>query len=110
MTTLSKAILAGSVVIILIAYAITVLRRTKQLWSGLLFLGAVLFMIAVLTHVAEALHLWPSMRWGEPASPGHHLDLASAVLGLVLVVVGCVLGLVDRFTGNPARSPHESHR
>jgi predicted small integral membrane protein len=101
MTTLSKAVLAGIGFTMLIAYAITIFRRTKQLWSGLLCLGAILLMIVVLRHVAEALHLWPSMRWGEPTSPGHYLDLASAILGLVLVSIECVLALADRLAGQP---------
>jgi hypothetical protein len=37
-------------------------------------------LVVVLTHVAEALHLFPAMGWGEPDSAGHYVDLASAVL------------------------------
>ena len=96
MNTLSRAILAGSGMTLLIAYAVTAFRRTKHLSAGLLSLGVVIWMIVVVTHVAEALHLWPSMRWGEPTSPGHYLDLASAILGLVLVAAGCVLAAVHR--------------
>jgi hypothetical protein len=45
----------------------------------------------VLTHVAEALHLFPAMRWGEPDSIGHYLDLSSAVLGVTLLPTGHML-------------------
>jgi hypothetical protein len=44
--------------------------------------------LVVLTHVAEALGLFPAMRWGAPDSVGHYLDLASAVLGVTLLPVG----------------------
>jgi hypothetical protein len=45
-------------------------------------------MIVVLTHIAEALHIFPAMHWGEPHSAGHYLDLASALLALTLLPVG----------------------
>ncbi len=45
-------------------------------------------MIVVLTHLSEALHLFPSMNWGRPHSIGHYLDFWSAVLGLTLFPVG----------------------
>jgi hypothetical protein len=47
--------------------------------------------VVVLTHVCEALHLLPWMRWGEPDSAGHYLDLSSAALGLTLLTAGYVL-------------------
>jgi hypothetical protein len=54
----------------------------------LLFLSFVCLVIVVLTHVAERLHVFPSMGWGLPDSPGHYLDLVSAVLGAMLLVAG----------------------
>jgi hypothetical protein len=54
----------------------------------LLFLAFVCLVIVVLTHVAERLHVFPSMGWGLPDSPGHYLDLVSAVLGAMLLVAG----------------------
>ena len=41
-------------------------------------------MLVVLTHVSEALHLFPWMHWGDEHSLGHYLDFGSAVLGLTL--------------------------
>jgi hypothetical protein len=41
-----------------------------------------------LTHICEAFGLVPWMQWGLPNSVGHYLDLASAVLGLVLFPIG----------------------
>ena len=48
-------------------------------------------MVVVVTHVCEALHLLPSMYWGQPQSVGHYLDLSSAVLGLTLFPIGYLL-------------------
>jgi hypothetical protein len=45
----------------------------------------------VLTHFAEALHLLPAMRWGEPDSAGHCVDLSSAVLGVTLTAIAYIL-------------------
>ena len=44
-----------------------------------------------LTHVAEALHLLPGMGWGLPNSPGHYLDLISAIAGVVLLLAAFVV-------------------
>jgi hypothetical protein len=48
-------------------------------------------MIVVLTHIAEALHLFPFMGWGDAHSAGHFLDLTSAVLGVTLLPLGYLL-------------------
>jgi hypothetical protein len=47
--------------------------------------------VVALTHVAETLSLFPSMRSGEPDSIGHYIDLSSALLGLMLVPVGYLM-------------------
>jgi hypothetical protein len=41
-----------------------------------------------LTHVAETLHLFPGMGWGQPTSIGHYIDLVSAILGCALLLLG----------------------
>jgi hypothetical protein len=41
--------------------------------------GCACFVVVVLTHVAEVLHVLPGMGWGLPHSPGHYLDLFSAI-------------------------------
>ena len=66
---------------------------------GRLFLlfGSICVAIVVLTHIAEAFHIFPGMGWGRPNSIGHYLDLASAVLGCTLLLLGCLaLFLVNR--------------
>jgi hypothetical protein len=45
----------------------------------------------VLTHVAERLHLLPGMGWGLPNSPGHYLDLFSAVSGIALLLAAFIV-------------------
>jgi hypothetical protein len=56
----------------------------------LLLLGFVCLAIVVLTHVAEELHILPGMGWGLPDSPGHYLDLTSAVLACALLIAGMI--------------------
>jgi hypothetical protein len=65
-------------------------------WGGamrcLLVFGFGCLAVVVLTHIAEKLNLFPVMGWGLPHSPGHYLDLMSAVLGTVLLVAGIIVG------------------
>ena len=62
-----------------------------------LFLAALAcFAIVILTHVAERFHMLPAMGWGRPGSPGHYLDLASAVLGIGLFVAGSIAYAIKR--------------
>ncbi|MGB8769275.1 MAG: hypothetical protein WCC92_06655 [Candidatus Korobacteraceae bacterium] len=52
----------------------------------LAILGIAFLIVVVLTHVAEHQHLFPEMGWGLPDSPGHYLDLGSAILGVALLL------------------------
>jgi hypothetical protein len=45
----------------------------------------------LLTHVAERLRILPGMGWGLPNSPGHYLDLMSAIVGIVLLLAACIV-------------------
>lgn len=58
--------------------------------------GTLCLLLVVLTHVCEALHLFPMMGWGRPNSPGHYLDLASATVGGTLLLSGLMLQLRSR--------------
>jgi len=78
---------AGSVVLFL---------RGKTVGSCLQVLGAGCLVAVVLTHLCEALHVFPWMRWGDAHSVGHYLDLWSAVLGLTLFPVGYFHALTKR--------------
>ena len=89
--TLLKA-LAGSVpAIALFAGALVLFSRMRNVYSFVQLLGAGCLVVVVLTHVAEALHVFPSMHWGQQRSAGHYLDLWSAVLGLTLFPAGYLL-------------------
>jgi hypothetical protein len=69
-------------------------RRLLQL------LGLACLIIVVLTHVAEAFHLFPSMGWGQPTSIGHYVDLASAILGCTLLPLGFLGNFMQRKNSN----------
>ena len=62
--------------------------------TRLLLLGAACLVVVLLTHVAEALHTFAFMGWGQPDSAGHYLDLASAVLGGALLVAGLLAAIL----------------
>jgi hypothetical protein len=47
-----------------------------------------------LTHVAERARFLPGMGWGLPNSPGHYLDLFSAISGAVLLLAAGVVCLL----------------
>jgi hypothetical protein len=65
----------------------------------LLLAACVCLALVVPTHVAERLGILAGMGWGLPDSPGHYLDLISAVSGIALLVAA---GLV-RFAGRVPR-------
>jgi hypothetical protein len=69
---------------------------TLTLGRCLLLLALVCFLIVVLIHIAEKLHVFPGMGWGLPDSPGHYLDLVSAVLGSMLLIAGIMIGFIRR--------------
>ena len=53
--------------------------------------GCGCLVVVVLSHVAERLHLLPGMGWGLPDSPGHYLDLVSAIAGVGLLLAAYVV-------------------
>jgi hypothetical protein len=56
--------------------------------ARLLLAGCGCVIVVVLTHVAEAMRWFPGMGWGLPNSPGHYLDLGSAIAGVALLAAG----------------------
>ena len=58
--------------------------------------GLACLLIVVLTHVAEAVHIFPAMGWGLPNSVGHYLDLVSAILGVTLLLLGFITRALTR--------------
>jgi hypothetical protein len=83
-------ILIGALVALILCGSILQFAKRKTVWRLLQLLGAACLSLVVLTHVAEALHVFPEMGWGEPNSAGHYLDLISAVLGLILLPLGYI--------------------
>jgi len=86
--TLLKALVAFVPVSMLFSASLVLFFRGKTVSSFLQLLGAGCLMMVVLTHVCEALHLFPWMHWGLEHSVGHYLDFWSAVLGLTLFPIG----------------------
>ena len=86
--TLAKALVALAPILIVFSGAVALYVRTKTASSLVQVLGAACLIVVVLTHVCEALNLFPSMRWGAEDSIGHYVDLASAILGLSLFPLG----------------------
>ena len=65
-------------------------------WRLLQIFGVVCLIVVVLTHIAERLQLFPGMGWGQPDSIGHYLDLISAIVGGVLLLVGALGNALTR--------------
>jgi hypothetical protein len=89
--TLQIALLALVPACMLFGGSIVFFFTRRTLGSRLQLLGAGCLMVVVLSHVCEALHLFPWMHWGLEHSVGHYFDFWSAVLGLTLFPVGYLL-------------------
>jgi hypothetical protein len=98
--TLVKALIAVLPLSAFISYAAINFVRRKTLPATLQLFGAGCLMIVVFAHVCEALHLFPSMHWGEKHSIGHYVDLTGAVLGLLFFPLGVILSIAT----NPKRA------
>jgi uncharacterized membrane protein len=95
--TLVKPLVALIPACMLFAGSVALLFRCKTVGCILQVLGAGCVVVVVLAHVSGALHLFPSMHWGDERSVGHYLDLSSAVLGITLFPLGYLLhGLARR--------------
>ncbi len=55
---------------------------------GLALIGCGCLLVVVFAHVAERFDIFPFMGWGLPDSPGHYLDLISAIAGVALLLGG----------------------
>ena len=88
---LFKALLALVPAGMLFSGSLVLFFRGKRVCSFLQLLGSGCLVVVILTHVSEALHLFPWMHWGDEHSIGHYLDFSSAVLGLTLFPIGYLL-------------------
>ncbi len=94
--TLLKALILSVPVCMLFAGSALLSLRTRSVCSLLQLLGAGCLTVVVLTHLAEALHLFPGMGWRIENSIGHYVDLGGAVLGLLLFPTGYLLYALGR--------------
>jgi hypothetical protein len=103
--TLLKALLSLVPVSLLLTGSVILFHRERKTLPLLQLIGASGLVLIVLTHVAEALHLFPFMGWGREHSFGHYLDLAGAGIGVTLFPIGycfrflrrmCLAWLSDR--------------
>jgi uncharacterized membrane protein len=65
--------------------------RERTGWRAVQLFGSFCLVVVVFAHVAEAFHLLRGMGWGLPNTPGHYLDLLSAIIGIILLPLGYVL-------------------
>src|SRR6266404_2735880 len=103
--TLLKALVALLPACMLFSGSVVLFFRGKTVCSVLQLLGAGCLVLVVLTHVSEALHLFPSMHWGLEHSFGHYLDFWSAVLGLTLFPIGYLLHALTKGTSLTTTRP-----
>jgi hypothetical protein len=88
---LLKPLIAFVPTAILFAGSVFLFSGKRTVYSFLQLLGGGCLVVVVLTHVSEALFLFPWMHWGEEHSVGHYLDFGSAALGLTLFPIGYLL-------------------
>jgi len=82
-------------------------NRERTIWRLLQLFGLACLIIVVLTHIAEAFHLFPSMGWGLPNSAGHYLDFVSAILGCILLPLGFLANVLTRRKNSTEALPLE---
>jgi len=76
---------------LLFSGSLVLFLKDKLICPFLQLFGSRCLALVVLTHLCEALHLFPWMHWGLEHSAGHYLDLGSDVLGLTLFPLGYLL-------------------
>jgi hypothetical protein len=100
-TTLLKALVMLVPACMLFSGSALIFSRGKTVWSFIQVVGAGSLVVVVITHVCEALRLFPWMHWGLEHSAGHYLDLYSAVLGVTLFPAGYLLHALTERPGGP---------
>jgi succinate dehydrogenase/fumarate reductase cytochrome b subunit len=92
--TLFESIAACVPIGMLLIGSIITCWRGTSVSSIMQVAGAACLMIVVVTHLCEALRLFPWMGWGEERSIGHYLDLVAAIFGVTLFSLGYLLQAV----------------
>jgi hypothetical protein len=95
-TALLKTLVALVAVCMLFSGSAVMFFRGKTAPWFLQLFGAGCLLVVVATHIFEARHLLPWMRWGDEHSVGHYLDLGTALLGLTLFPLGYLLHAVTK--------------
>ena len=93
---LVRALASFVPVCVLFGGSVVLLFRVKTAWCLLQVVGAGGLVVVILAHLCETLHLLPWMGWGLEHSPGHYVDLLSAVLGATLFPLGYLLDALSR--------------
>jgi hypothetical protein len=93
---LLRALVALVPACMLLAGSLVWFFRGKCACSFVQVVGAGCLVLAVLTHIFEAIHLFPWMHWGEKHSVGHYLDFVTFALGLGLFSTGYLLNALTR--------------
>jgi hypothetical protein len=94
--TLLLAVAIGVPILLLFMLAGRRFARYPTLSGFFLVLGAGSLVVMVLTHIAEALHLFPFMGWGHSHSAGHYLDLGSVYAGIGFLVAASLCPLLRK--------------
>lgn len=89
--TFWKAAVALLPASMLLAGAVRFWCKARSAGSLLQALGAGSLILVILAHLCEGLRLFSGMGWGLEHSPGHYLDLISALLTLTLFPAGYLL-------------------
>jgi uncharacterized membrane protein len=105
---LGLALLISVPILLLLVLSFVRFQRVPTMSNAFPALGAACLSVMVLTHIAEALRLFPAMGFGQRHSLGHYLDLASTYLGIAFLVAAslCPLLKLDsvlRVTGGSTR-------
>jgi|SRR5215467_5667312 len=94
--TLFRATIAFFPLCLLLVFSLVLFSRKRTRASFLQLFGAACLIAVVVAHICEALGLFPFMHWGLQHSPGHYLDLISAILGLTLFPIGLLIYVLQR--------------
>ncbi len=94
-----KTLIGLSIIVMIAVWSAVSFRRSRRRLAALQLVGATFLGVVVLTHLFEALHVLTFMRWGSPDSPGHYLDLSSAVLGVILLPLAFMARMLSRQRG-----------
>jgi hypothetical protein len=90
--------------------SVILFHRERNALAFLQLIGASGLLLVVLTHVAEALHLFPFMGWGLEHSVGHYLDLGSAGIAVTLFAIGYFFQILETNMSDIAQRPLDARK